>query len=201
MVGFPGERDDDFTRTISAANKAAFSKIHVFKYSPREHTTAYMMPGQVSEDIKSSRSIVIRNLGDRLRKSYLESNIGKTLDVVCEEIGNCNVPADNSALRTEDIHEINEEFICQDSEIIREKFSGSDSETIYTKGSAICYEATGVIMSAKTKGDDVIASGTSGNYIKVYFKIEKSRFSGLKGKIVRVTADSLYRNGLFGTLN
>jgi hypothetical protein len=56
-------------------------------------------------------------------------------------------------------------------------------------------------MSAKTKGDDVIASGTSGNYIKVYFKIEKSRFSGLKGKIVRVTINSLYRNGLFGTLN
>ena len=157
IVGFPGEEDDDFAQTVDMVRKIAFSKIHVFKFSKRKHTPAYMMAGQVDEEVKSSRSIILRNLGDELRNSYLKSNIGKTLNVVCEEISSGN------------------------------GFEGTKSEDSDT-------------ADAKSKDSD-IAGGTSGNYIKVYFKVDKSRFAGLKGKIVQVTADSIYKNGLFGTLN
>jgi threonylcarbamoyladenosine tRNA methylthiotransferase MtaB len=33
MVGFPGETEEDFQRTLDLANEVAFSKIHVFQYS------------------------------------------------------------------------------------------------------------------------------------------------------------------------
>jgi threonylcarbamoyladenosine tRNA methylthiotransferase MtaB len=189
MVGFPGERDDDFSRTISVVKEASFSKIHVFKYSPREHTAAYMMPGQVSEEVKSSRSVILRNLGNSLRRNYLENSIGKVLDVVCEEISSCSVPANSDALYIEDIHKIHEESVYQ------------DFETIYAEAGTIYPEGGGGIISSGAKGNNIVVSGTSGNYIKVYFKTEKSKFPELKGKIVEVTADSIYKNGLFGILN
>ena len=189
MVGFPGESDDDFRRTIDVVEKAAFSKIHVFKYSPRKHTAAYMMPSQVSEDVKSSRSVILRNLGNSLRRNYLENSIGKVLDVVCEEISSCSVPANSDALYIEDIHKIHEESVYQ------------DFETIYAEAGTIYPEGGGGIISSGAKGNNIVVSGTSGNYIKVYFKTEKSKFPELKGKIVEVTADSIYKNGLFGILN
>ena len=189
MAGFPGEEDDDFRGTIDVVEKVAFSKIHVFKYSPREHTAAYMMPGHVSEDVKSSRSVILRNLGNRLRRNYLENNTGKELDVVCEEISNCSVHANSNALYTEDIHQIHEEPVYQ------------GSGAICTEAGTVCLEDTGSIISSVTKGNKIVISGTSGNYIKVYFMVEKSKFPELKGKIVKVTTNSIYKNGLSGILN
>jgi threonylcarbamoyladenosine tRNA methylthiotransferase MtaB len=137
MVGFPGESEEDFIQTVDMIKKIAFSKIHVFKFSGRKHTSAYWMDGQVGEETKSRRSEILRNIGDKLRSDYLKGNIGKILGVVCEE------------------------------------------------------------MSIGNK----VVSGTSENYIKVYFKMDKSKFSLLKGKIVRVTTNSKYKNGLWGVLN
>lgn len=157
MVGFPGEEDDDFIQTADVIKKVAFSKIHVFKYSRREHTAAYMMAGQVDEKVKSQRSAILRNLGDELRSSYMKRNTGKILDVVCEEAAGRNSI---------------------------EGLKSGDSNT----------------GDVKSKGSSILASGTSGNYIRVYFKIGKERFPEFKGKIVRVTTDSIYRNGLSGKL-
>jgi len=44
-------------------------------------------------------------------------------------------------------------------------------------------------------------SGTSGNYIKVYFPMDKENFPLLKGKILGVVANSEYKNGLWGVIN
>jgi threonylcarbamoyladenosine tRNA methylthiotransferase MtaB len=157
MVGFPGEGDDDFTRTADVIKKVAFSKIHVFKYSRREHTAACMMAGQVDEKVKSRRSVILRNLGDELRISYLKSNTGKVLDVVCEEANRCK------------------------------SIAGTKSRD-------------NVITDLKSKCNSILVSGTSGNYIRVYFKMDTERFDRLKGKIVQVTTDSICKNGLSGKL-
>ncbi|GAH22096.1 unnamed protein product, partial [marine sediment metagenome] len=44
-------------------------------------------------------------------------------------------------------------------------------------------------------------SGTSGNYIKVYFPMDKENLPSQKGKILRVVANSEYKNGLWGVIN
>ena len=86
MVGFPGESEEDFSKTVEMIKKIAFSKIHTFKFSRREHTPAYWMGHQIDEDLKSKRSSIIRNIGDELRSDYLRHNIGKVLNVVCEDM-------------------------------------------------------------------------------------------------------------------
>ena len=90
MVGFPGESEEDFIKTVDMIKKIAFSKIHVFKFSGRKHTPACWMDGKVGEEVKSRRSETLRNIGDELRSDYLKSNIGKVLSVVCEEIDDDN---------------------------------------------------------------------------------------------------------------
>ena len=40
IVGFPGETDADFDASVNMAKKVGFCKIHIFPFSPREHTAA-----------------------------------------------------------------------------------------------------------------------------------------------------------------
>jgi threonylcarbamoyladenosine tRNA methylthiotransferase MtaB len=85
IVGFPGETGEDFGETLDAAGKANFSKIHVFKYSPRINTPASVMKDQLSNKVKSERSYILRNLGNKLREDYMSSNIGRILEVIYEK--------------------------------------------------------------------------------------------------------------------
>ena len=52
IVGFPGETDDDFLKTLAVARRCRFSKIHVFPYSRREGTPAAARADQVPASVK-----------------------------------------------------------------------------------------------------------------------------------------------------
>ncbi|MBE3090361.1 MAG: tRNA (N(6)-L-threonylcarbamoyladenosine(37)-C(2))-methylthiotransferase MtaB [Actinobacteria bacterium] len=86
IVGFPGESEADFIKTLEAAKNVSFSKMHVFKYSARTNTPAALMEGQISEIVKSNRSHVARKFGEELRNTYIRSNLNNELEVLCEEI-------------------------------------------------------------------------------------------------------------------
>ncbi len=88
IVGFPGENENDFKQTIDLVREVSFSKLHVFKFSGRPGTPAVTMPDQVAEEIKSERSSILREIGDELREDFLYQNIGKTIEIVCEESAN-----------------------------------------------------------------------------------------------------------------
>ena len=49
IVGFPGETEADFAATCRAAEEIGFSKIHVFRFSPRPGTAAAAMPNRVPQ--------------------------------------------------------------------------------------------------------------------------------------------------------
>ncbi|MBM3705488.1 MAG: MiaB/RimO family radical SAM methylthiotransferase, partial [Actinobacteria bacterium] len=85
IVGFPGETDSDFNLTLELMEKLKFSKVHVFKYSRRNGTAAAGIQHQVSENTKTMRSIAARNKGKAIRKEFMGLNIGRVLEVVCEE--------------------------------------------------------------------------------------------------------------------
>ena len=55
IVGFPGESDDDFNQTLEIARRIKYINSFSFKYSPRPHTAAALMPNQIPEKIKSAR--------------------------------------------------------------------------------------------------------------------------------------------------
>lgn len=138
MVGFPGESNGDFMDTVSLVKELYFSKLHVFKYSPRPGTIASKFKEQVDSSQKAKRSEKLRKLGDSLRDEFLNNNLEKKLLVICES---------------------------------QEKEKGT-------------------------------ASGTSGEYIKVYFRTERD-FRKIHGKLVQVTPAKRYRDGLWadGTAN
>jgi len=65
IVGFPTESDQDFQKTLKLCQKIGFSKIHVFKYSPRPNTLARLIfenSPKIPKEILKSRSQQIRNL-------------------------------------------------------------------------------------------------------------------------------------------
>ena len=85
IVGFPGETEEEFRQSMEFVDKVDFYETHIFKYSRREGTKAAAMEGQVSEQVKAQRSALMISLGERKRKAYEESFVGKDVEVLVEE--------------------------------------------------------------------------------------------------------------------
>ncbi|MBR1758741.1 MAG: tRNA (N(6)-L-threonylcarbamoyladenosine(37)-C(2))-methylthiotransferase MtaB [Lachnospiraceae bacterium] len=85
IVGFPGETEEEFETTKAFLREAAFSQMHIFKYSRREGTKAAVMPNQVLEPVKNERSAELISLENEMRKHYMERFIGTTQKVLFEE--------------------------------------------------------------------------------------------------------------------
>lgn len=86
MVGFPSETDQDFIDTYNFISKIRFSRLHVFRYSPRKGTPAAKMKDQVPSYISVQRSHEIISLGNRLAKEFQLQWLGKEAKVLIEDI-------------------------------------------------------------------------------------------------------------------
>lgn len=85
VVGFPGESRREFEETVGVVRKASFSRLHVFRFSPRPGTVAFELPGQVGSDEKKKRSETLLYVGKRLAKAFHESLVGTVQEVLVEE--------------------------------------------------------------------------------------------------------------------
>ncbi len=85
MVGFPGETQADFENSMNFVKKVGFEKVHVFPYSIRPGTPAAKMTDQVEKSEKEKRAAEMTAAADEIRNRFLESRIGKTLEVLVEE--------------------------------------------------------------------------------------------------------------------
>jgi threonylcarbamoyladenosine tRNA methylthiotransferase MtaB len=84
IVGFPGETDEEFKETLDFVQKIGFSKIHVFKFSPRKGTKAYSMKDQIPSNIKEERSKRLIELSDSMMYDFHKKLIGEQADVLFE---------------------------------------------------------------------------------------------------------------------
>jgi threonylcarbamoyladenosine tRNA methylthiotransferase MtaB len=84
IVGFPGETDAEFAQTVRTCEAAAFSKIHIFPFSPRKGTPAAEMKDHVHGDIKNQRVSDLGELEAKLRRAYFESLLNRPLTVMVE---------------------------------------------------------------------------------------------------------------------
>ncbi len=85
IVGFPGETEEEFSRTRAFLEKVRFYEMHVFKYSRREGTRAAVMEGQIPENIKSERSDELLKLDRELSENYRRSFLGQEEKLLLEE--------------------------------------------------------------------------------------------------------------------
>jgi tRNA-2-methylthio-N6-dimethylallyladenosine synthase len=85
IVGFPGETDDDFARTLEVVAEAAYDSAYTFIYSPRPGTEAaervdeFVDPAVVAERFERLKIVV-----DRSGLARHEARVGKVEEVVVE---------------------------------------------------------------------------------------------------------------------
>ncbi len=86
MVGFPGETDKDFAELVDFVKKYKLDQVGFFAYSKEEGTVAAKMPNQVNEKTKNKRLLAIMKEAEKVQKANLRAMVGKTVDVVYEDI-------------------------------------------------------------------------------------------------------------------
>ena len=86
IVGFPGETDELFERTIKFVEGLPLSKLHVFPYSVRPGTAAATMPDQIPSSIKKERAARMIEISNRKSAEYRRKFIGSTVEVLTETL-------------------------------------------------------------------------------------------------------------------
>jgi tRNA-2-methylthio-N6-dimethylallyladenosine synthase len=87
IVGFPGEREGDFEKTLDLVREVGFASAFSFKYSRRPGTPASAMPGQVDEAVKAERLDRLNQLLDEQQKAFNALQVGKVMPVLFEKKG------------------------------------------------------------------------------------------------------------------
>ncbi len=84
IVGFPGETYEDFVKTKELVEKAGFTSMFTFIYSPREGTKAASLPDPVSAEEKGRWFRELLDLQERIAAERTAKCVGKTYRVLCE---------------------------------------------------------------------------------------------------------------------
>ncbi len=87
IVGFPGETEDDFNDTMDIIKKVRYAHAYSFKYSPRPGTPAASMDLQIDEETKKERLFKLQELITSSMKTFNESFLGRTLEILVEKQG------------------------------------------------------------------------------------------------------------------
>lgn len=85
IVGFPGETAEDFVSTCNFIVDQFFSRVHVFRYSPRKGTPAAGFANRVSKAVQEERSKTIAAIAAKMSFNYMRQFVGKTVTVLFEE--------------------------------------------------------------------------------------------------------------------
>ena len=84
IVGFPGETEEDFEKTLDAIKNVEYDSIYSFIYSPRKGTPAAEMEDQIPEEIQKERFERLVDLQNTISKKFNEELVGKTVKVLVD---------------------------------------------------------------------------------------------------------------------
>ena len=84
IVGFPGESEELFKKTIETCKKIGFSKIHVFPFSLRSGTVAETLPNHNDGSVIKRRSRELLEVSKELEINYMKKFIGNDVEVLIE---------------------------------------------------------------------------------------------------------------------
>jgi threonylcarbamoyladenosine tRNA methylthiotransferase MtaB len=83
IVGFPGETDTHFERTVEILRELPIHYFHVFSYSPRHMAKSRLME-TLPPELIAKRSQILRDLSQRKRRVFHESLLGSIQTVLFE---------------------------------------------------------------------------------------------------------------------
>ena len=84
IVGFPGETEAEWKKSLETVEAIGFGHIHIFSYSSREGTKAAGLPNQINNDVKKLRSQTMHLLADKLKTRFHQAQLNNTVDVLWE---------------------------------------------------------------------------------------------------------------------
>jgi threonylcarbamoyladenosine tRNA methylthiotransferase MtaB len=84
IVGFPGETDEQFERSLEFFASLPLTYFHVFPYSSRRGTIAASLPDPVLASIKKSRARRMRELGGQKKRDFYAGFLGQRVSVLVE---------------------------------------------------------------------------------------------------------------------
>lgn len=85
IVGFPGETEDDFNKTIELITKADIDQSFSFIYSKRPGTPAAELYDDVSNEIKLSRLKILQELLNKQEQKFSEKMVGSVQKILVED--------------------------------------------------------------------------------------------------------------------
>jgi threonylcarbamoyladenosine tRNA methylthiotransferase MtaB len=85
IVGFPGERAEDFEETLSLVNELPLTYLHVFPYSDRPGTEATGLDGHLAPSAVTERGRRVRALGRAKSLAFRRGLLGRVEDVLVLE--------------------------------------------------------------------------------------------------------------------
>ena len=89
IVGFPGESEQGFKNTVKLLKEVVPLRTHIFPYSPRPGTKAYLLGNPVNPLIIRRRVEALKCITEKLAQSYRKKFLKKELDVLFE--GDCRI--------------------------------------------------------------------------------------------------------------
>lgn len=87
MAGFPTETDENFKESSEFIKKCGFSRLHIFRFSPRPGTDAAKMKAVFREHQIAGREKALKSLDAELRQKFLKKFKGKKMEVLAESNG------------------------------------------------------------------------------------------------------------------
>ncbi len=86
IVGFPGETDEDFEKTLSLVDQVQYESIFSFKYSPRPNTPALKLEARegVPESVKASRLTRLQAMQQRIQLHQNSLLVGSEQEILVD---------------------------------------------------------------------------------------------------------------------
>lgn len=86
IVGFPGETEDDFQQTLDFLEETQMDRVGAFEYSPVDGAKANALGNHVPDELKAERKARFMEVQAKISAERLQQKIGKTLDVLIDEV-------------------------------------------------------------------------------------------------------------------
>lgn len=84
MVGFAGETDEEFSKSLEFVKKIEFARAHIFAYSIRRGTNAARFKDQVTRAQKESRARLMASTARNCENEFLSKQCSKVFPVLFE---------------------------------------------------------------------------------------------------------------------
>lgn len=85
IVGFPGEREEDFSATLEVVRAAKFTAAYTFQYSKRPGTPAATMPDQIDADSMAERYSRLHALQQKISGEINHDSLGRSYEVLVSD--------------------------------------------------------------------------------------------------------------------